>query len=116
LKVELSCVGKGIPCCVGEEYVSIGDVVPGSLGATFGSKDAEVIEVVGGEALEAFNSTVWRPGLVSGSVEEVPRFEVEGHPTPATVASRLCSMGEKIPERKLVKTQKLRKQKSVTQC
>ena len=98
-------------CCVGAEYVSIGDVVPGSLSAMFGSKDAEVVKVVGGEALEAFNSTVWRSGLVSGSVEEVPRFEVGGHPKPATVASRLCSMGETIPERKLVKTQKLRKQK-----
>ena len=29
LKVELSCVGKGTPGCVGAEYVSIGDVVPG---------------------------------------------------------------------------------------
>ena len=83
--------------------MSIGDVVPGSLSAIFGSKDAEVIEVVGGGASEAINSPVWRPGLVSGSVEEVPRFEVEGHPKPATVASRLCSMGETIPGIKLVK-------------
>ena len=57
--MELSCVGKGTPGCVGAEYVSIGDVVPGSLSAIFGSKDAEVIEVVGGEASEALNSTVW---------------------------------------------------------
>ena len=103
MKVELSCVGKGAPGCVGAEYVSIGDVVPGLLSAIFDSRDAEVIEVVGGEASGALNSKVWQPGLVSGSVEEVPRFEAEGHPKPATVASRLCSMGETITGIKLVK-------------
>ena len=57
--MELSCVGKGTAGCVGAEYVSIGDVVPGLLSAVFDSRDAEVIEVVGGGASGALNSKAW---------------------------------------------------------
>ena len=74
--------------------MSIGIVVPGSLGVVIASKDAEGVEVVWAGA-----SIV----LASGCVDRVPRFEVEGHPKPATVASRLFSMGETVNRRKLRK-------------
>ena len=72
--------------------MSIGVVVPGSLGVVIASKDAEGVEIVWAGA-----SIV----LASGCVDGVPRFEVEGHPKPATVASRLFSMGETVNRRKL---------------
>ena len=72
--------------------MSIGIVVPGSLGVVIASKDAEGVEVVWAGA-----SIV----LASGCVDGVPRFEVEGHPKPATVASRLFSMGETITQMKI---------------
>ena len=74
--------------------MSIGIVVPGSLGVVIASKDAEGVEVVWAGA-----SIV----LASGRVDRVPRFEFKGHPKPATVASRLLSMGETVNRRKLRK-------------
>ena len=56
MNVELSCVGKGTAGCVGAEYVSIGVVVPGSLGKVVASRDAEGVEVVGAGASGALNS------------------------------------------------------------
>ena len=78
--------------------MSIGIVVPGSLGVVIASKDAEGVEVVWAGA-----SIV----LASGCVDRVPRFEFKGHPKPATVASRLFSMCETVHRRKL-RNQKLR--------
>ena len=71
--------------------MSIGVELPGSLGVVNASKDAEGVEVVGAGA-----SIV----LASGCVTGFPRFEVEGHPKPATDASRLFSMGETVTLRK----------------
>ena len=74
--------------------MAIGVVVPGSFGVVIASKDAEGVEVVWAGA-----SIV----LASGCVERVPRLEFKGHPKPATVASRLFSMGETVSRRKLRK-------------
>ena len=74
--------------------MAIGVVVPGSFGVVIASKDAEGVEVVWAGA-----SIV----LASGGVDGVPRFKVQGHPKPATVASRLFSMGETVTRRKLRK-------------
>ena len=73
--------------------MSIGIVVPGSLGVVIASKDAEGVEVGFVEA-----SIVLASGT---SVEWVPRFEIKGYPKPAEVASRLFSMGETITQMKI---------------
>ena len=71
--------------------MSIGVEVFGLLGVVPASKDAEGDEVVCVGA-----PTVLAPGGVTG----LPRFGVEGHPKPATDASRLFSMGETVTLRK----------------
>ena len=67
-----------------------------------------MVEVVGAGATGLHSSEAWPPDSGADSVEEDPRFGFEGQPKPATVASRLCSMGETVARIGSIQNQKLR--------